>query len=641
MSNPEPTRPNDLDPSAVSRDEAPEGLDLIAAWRAAEAAPRRIFLVDRLGELSQGELCARIRRCAGLVRDWGLRPGARVLLASREDRSTAVLFLALLRCGQTPVLLDPDTGPERARRLLEVSAPEACLVERELIAAWGLAGRERVLALDPEQPPSMLERLSGKRRQAPDGYPGCLVDLVPGPLPDRLDPAQDAYVLFTSGTTQDPKGVRISHRALASHLGTLGRVYGYRPGACVFNNLILSHVDGIVQGPVAAFAHGLTLVRPFPFQIQTVDTMLDAIYRYRVTHLVAVPTMLALLERLSGDRRDAFRTRAFRMVISCGAQLDADLWQRFETAFGVPVVNVYGLTETVTGGLFAGPDGATRRPGTVGRPVDCEARIVAPGTGAASDAPCPDGVQGELQLRGPMVMAGYLHAAEATARVLDGQGWFRTGDLALREADGCYRILGRSKALIIRGGFNVHPDEVTEVLEGHPAVLEACTFGRPDPIWGEMVVSAVVAAPGSDLAEAGLLAYARGRLEGQKVPSRIVALAALPRGRSGKVVLREVRNEVEALLQADASSDRTGGGDRGLAAAGVLAEAARCFRLPETALDLRSSPRVCPAWDSMAHLELMAALEARFGIALAPDDILAIGNLGDAVRVVEALCPDR
>jgi len=602
-----------------------------AALAMAEAAPRRAFLVDRLGELSYGETCARLHKVAGLLAGWGLRPGARVLLASREDRSTAVLFLALLGCGMTAVLLDPDTGPERARRLIEVSAPEACLVEQDLIAAWGLGGP--LLALAPETRAGFLERLR-PGRAAPETYPGRLAGLAPGPLPERLDPDLDAYVMFTSGTTSEPKGVRITRRALFDHMDTLARVYGLGPGSAIFNNLILSHADGINQGPVLAFLNRLPLVRPFPFRIQNLEEMLDALYRHRVSHLIAVPTMLALLERYCPDRREAFRGADFRLVVSCGAPLEADLWRRFEETFGVPVVNLYGLTETVNGGLFAGPGDATRRHGTVGRPVDCEARIV-----AADGRVCADLEPGEVQMRGTLVMAGYLHAPEATARVLGADGWFRTGDLGLREADGCYRILGRAKELIIRGGFNVHPGEVTEVLLGHPAVLEAVTFGQPDAIWGEQVRSAVVAAPGSGLDEAALLEYAGTRLEGQKVPARIAFLPGLPRGRSGKVALEEVGSLARAALLEAPQGLLEGAPPAGGLVDGILAEAARCFRVSPAALDLASSPLVCPGWDSMAHLEFVAALEARFAIQLRPDDILALGCLGDAVRIVAAAVP--
>jgi long-chain acyl-CoA synthetase len=598
---------------------------LTQAFRNAEASPERTFLLDRLGPLDYGETCLRIRQLTGLVGSWGLEPGRRVLLAAREDRTTAVAFLALLACGHPVVLLDPATGPERARALLALSDPGAWLVDADLIESWGLAGAARVLALLPETSAGHLQTAAPLQADR-ESYPACLRHLRPAEWPPAADPGRDAYILFTSGTTDEPKGVCITRAALAAHLASLGRAFGYDSGCVVFNSLPLSHGDGLVQGPALAFVQGATLLRPFPFQIQTLDLLLDALGRHRATHLVATPTMLALLVRYGSARAEAFRSGPLRFVISCAAALEADLQLRFERTFGVPVANHYGLTETVSGGLLAGPGVATRRPGMVGWPLDCEARIVA-GDGSL----CADSVPGELQLRGPMVMRGYLEAPAATAQVLDAEGWLRTGDLALREVDGCYRILGRLKALIIRGGDKIQPEEVTEALHAHPGVLAAVTFGLPDPIWGEQVYSAVVAAPGSALTEAGLTAHCRARLEGPKVPSRILFLDELPRSRSGKVRLERVR---ELALAARAGTGSEAGG--GALLGGVLAEAAACFRLPLAMLDPGTCSESCPGWDSLAHLGFVAGLETRFGIRLEPEDIVAISTLGDAVRVVAA-----
>lgn len=602
------------------------GTDVVAAFARVEARPRAPFLVDADGEVSWGELCTRVRKVATLLAGRGLGPGDRVLLATREDRALATLFIGLLRCGVTPLLLDATTGADRARRLAEVGRPDAFIVDRGLVSSWGLEGLGNVLPVDPERPRSLLARLRGEPAGDRNAWPGCLAALEPGDLPATVDPGLDAYVLFTSGTTSDPKGVRITHRALFAHLGTLGRVYGIDPECRVFNNLLLAHADGIVQGPVLALGHAIPVVRTVPFRIQALDELIDALYRHRVTHLVAVPTMLALLERYRSKRTDAFATGDFRMVISCGAQLDEGPWRRFESTFGVPVVNVYGLTETVAGGLFAGPGDETRRHGTVGRPVDCEARIVDEGRVLG------DGEAGELQMRGPLVMAGYLNNPEATARVLDGDGWFSTGDVARRDPDGCTRILGRRKALIIRGGFNVHPEEVTEALEAHPGVAEAVTVGLPDAIWGEQVVSAVVpASPG--LTEDGLAAHCRSRMEEQKVPSRILVFPELPRGPSQKVRLEEVRRLVVEALAAGAARGPAGG--EGVEAA-LLAEAAACFRVPPASIDLDTTPDSLPSWDSLGHLAFVAALEDRFGIAFSPDEIVAIDSLRRAAHFVSA-----
>jgi long-chain acyl-CoA synthetase len=321
------------------------------------------------------------------------------------------------------------------------------------------------------------------------------------------------------------------------------------------------------------------------------------------------------------------------MVVSCGAQLEAELWERFETHFVIPVVNVYGLTETVIGGLFAGPHLSSRRYGTIGRPADCEARIVGPEGDVLGEM-----LQGELQMRGAMVMTGYLNAPEATARVLIGDGWFRTGDLASRDTDGCYRILGRIKALIIRGGYNIHPEEVTEALQRRPEVLDAVTFGIPDPLWGEKVVSAVSVDPAFPRSEAELIAHCRSQMEEQKVPSRIVILPSLPRGRSHKVLIEEARRLAMDILERNDPPGAFHAKDAKNIEGGVLTEAATCFRVPQELLDLEMTTATCPGWDSLAHLAFVTGLEQRFSIQLRPDEILSITSLRKAVQTVEVRC---
>ena len=614
-------------------DKSPCAPGIVAAFAGAESRGRSTFIVDGHGELTFRETCLRIRKLAGLFERWGLKQGDRVVLASSEDRATSVIFLALMRCGLAPVLLDPGTGPVRARRLIEVSRPAAFLVDENLMVSWSLGAGERLLPIRSERLPGLFSRLLGSAQEDPNSYPGCLSFLEPATVPDAVGTELDAYVLFTSGTTSDPKGVRISQAALFAHLTTLGRVYGYGPGSRIFNSLILSHADGMVQGPVIAFAHGITIVRTVPFQLQTLPDLLDALYRWRISHLIAVPTILALVLRYCADRKDAFHTDDLRMVISCGAQLEAELWEQFETRFNIPVVNVYGLTETVIGGLFAGPDADSRRYGTIGRPEDCEVRVV----GAQGEV-VGEGQHGELQMRGPMVMTGYLNAPEATEQVLIGDGWFRTGDLTTRDPDGCYRILGRIKALIIRGGYNIHPEEVTEVLQRRPEVVEAVTFGIPDPVWGEQVVSAVAVEPAANLREAELIAHCRCHMEEQKVPSHIVILPSLPRGRSQKVLLEEVRKLAMTFIESQEpfGSLRSEGAND--IPNGVLTEAATSFRIAREELYLEMTPATCPGWDSLAHLAFVTGLERRFAIQLRPSEILAIDSLQKAVLTVEGWC---
>jgi len=409
------------------------------------------------------------------------------------------------------------------------------------------------------------------------------------PLPEEIEPELDAYVLFTSGSTSAPKGVCVGHRALFAHLGTMVRHLGYDEHTRLLNGLPIHHADGLIHGAVCAMACGGVVIRPEQLDIQHLEGFLDAAYTHRATHLIAVPAVLALVER-------------------------------FEARFGVRVVNVYGLTETVMGGLFSGPDEASRRVGSLGRPVDCEVRVVG-----------EDGVEvgadevGELWLRGPGMFSGYLDDLEASAAALEG-GWLRTGDLVRRDADGFVWLVGRASALIVTGGVNVHPEEVDEVLRGVPGVLEAVTFGVDDEVFGERVVSAVVPQPDAVLVEDALLAHCRDHLEREKVPSRVHVVLAPPRGASGKISVPDLRSALD-VPATDAEGDLP---------SVVLELAARCFGAARGALSPTSSHQEVPGWDSLTHLDFVGALEARFDVALTAVEVMRIERIQDAIEVVSS-----
>jgi long-chain acyl-CoA synthetase len=315
-------------------------------------------------------------------------------------------------------------------------------------------------------------------------------------------------------------------------------------------------------------------------------------------------------------------------VISTAAYLDEGLWRRFEERFEVPVVNVYGLTESVCEALYCGPDPATRRIGTIGKPIDCEARIV----GESGDDVEP-GSAGELILRGDNVMRGYFRMPEETAEVLK-DGWFYTGDLAATDEDGFFRIVGRKKSVIITGGVNIYPEEVTTVLRAIPGVLDAVTFGMPDETWGERVVSCVVPVPGRALCVDGIAAQFVERASREKLPLEIHLADDLPRGPAGKVVLAEVKAMIEQLRLQPARA--LGSGGRTDVQETVFAVAGSTFKTDVRALSLDSDTGNTPDWDSLAHIEFLHALETVFEVRMAPRDVTDIVSLRDAVRVVEA-----
>lgn len=324
------------------------------------------------------------------------------------------------------------------------------------------------------------------------------------------------------------------------------------------------------------------------------------------------------------DYFDSFTTPDFKFLISTAAYLDENLWRSFEQRYRVRVVNVYGLTETVCESLYCGPDDATRKLGTIGKPIDAEARVVDE-TGAA----LPDGKTGELCLRGDHVMKGYFRMPDEAAKVLK-DGWFHTGDLGWRDADGFFHIVGRTKDVIITGGVNVYPEDVTGVMRGIPGVLDAVTFGMPDETWGERVVSCVLPAPDAQLTVEALAAAFLERASRQKLPKEIHILDEFPRGPAGKVVTALVKKKVGELNAKPAMPANAGGSaeDR------IIRIAARTFKTTAESLTMRSDAENTKGWNSLAHVEFLLGLEQEFCLRMTPQDIMNIKSLGDALHIV-------
>ena len=583
------------------------------------------WLVTERRTVDFAELRGRIEAIAGLLRALDIGIGDRVVISSSDDAETSLLFVALVCNGITVANLDPETSTERAQSLIRRADPRLLLLDRELAAKWSageLPGTLIEIVVQSSPPRRLLVKLLGKSSPV-EGLLARLSTVQPQPPPHDLDGELLAYILFTSGTTDQPKGVCISHRALFTHLATLSRRFGYDATSRILNTLMLSHTDGMTQGPMIAFYNRIPVYRPLRFDVTRIEAMLDAIYQLRITHMVAVPTMLSLIVRLGLEQRDAFQGGDFRLLVSCAAQLETNLWKEFASTFRVPIVNLYGLTETVTGGVFAGPDAATGIPGSIGMPMDCELRIV-----DEQGVDVAPGESGALLMRGDLLMSGYFGDPELTANVLR-DGWLHTGDLARCDAAGLYWIIGRAKNIVIRGGYNISPEEIADVLQRHPRVREAIAFGMPDTVWGETVAALVVVE--SDINAEQLRAHCAARLEAWKVPTRIEIVDALPRGRSGKVMIEAARgmlgNTASAIEGHDPAADVV---ER------VLKVAAASFKTEPGKLGLHSTPEDVPGWDSLAHMQLVGALEKEFGVQLHARDIMALDRLDKALKMV---CP--
>ncbi|MCP5005025.1 MAG: AMP-binding protein [Planctomycetes bacterium] len=602
-------------------------LDFITAFANAEKImPSKPFLVVRRETLSYGELLDRIRRLTTVFQQAGLAPGERVIVATTDDIEAVVIYFSLLRNGITTVMIDPRTPDPVAHTLFAVAQAKGIILDLDLRKSWD-PDCDFVMTIDKVQgrEATLFNKLLRKKSEvktSADSYPAILKVVSAGTPSRKIDASSDALVLFTSGTTSHPKGVCLSYHNMASHLGTLSRQYCYDSSSHLLNVLPLHHTDGLTHGPLVAFWNGATVYRPMPFTIQNIGHLLDTVYAERITHFVAVPTIVALILKFGQEYKDAFMTADFRFIISSGAALEEELWCSFENYFNVRIANFYGLTETVAGGLFCGPAAVDHCYGTVGKPIDCQVRIV---DDAGEDLGV--GEAGELLIKGENVMRGYLNAPAATAAVLK-DGWLYTGDIAECGEDGFYRIKGRKKNIIISGGLNVHPEEIVEALNTHDEVIESCTFGIVDDTWGEKIASAVVLADNSSLQENDLISFCRSRLAPAKIPHRIYPVPYLPKGSTGKIIIAKTREL--AFQQESVTAEKDHGDVRNR----ILAIAARCFKAPQSDLDQTTSPETTPGWDSLAHLNFVVELETAFSFRFKPQQIMSLTSLQEAETLV-------
>ncbi len=593
------------------------------------AAPGRRFLLTSGGALAPVELTYRtlldqVARTMTLFQSAGLSVGSRVLIVTTDERSAVTLLLACLESGLTAVLGDAMAKPLEARSLVEAARPSMAFIDGDRRSAWPLEGVAHVMPVE-DRPAggSLFKKLLGRSRTAEPmapSFPAVLATCEAGEsrrdLPDELD----AFVMFTSGSTARPSGVRITRGNVLAHAQTFARQLGWGFDCQILNVLPLHHVDGLMQGIVFPWLTGASALRPGRFSLPALPDLLDVLHRERATHLVAVPTMLALIADHAEET--SFRSPDFRFVVSTAAFLRESLWTGFQERFGVKVVNLYGLTETVAAGCFCGPDDETSRMGTVGKAVDCAVRVV-----DESGEILGGSQEGELQVRGAHVTPGYLDPA-TTSAAFTADGWFRTGDIATIDADGFVRIVGRRKNLVISGGLNIQPEEVSEFLMAVPGVQDAVAFGLPDETFGEILVACVVARSGVTLDSTAVVEACRSGLSAHKVPVDVKLLPALPKGAAGKVSVPQAR-----ALYLAARQERRSNVSEDIRES-LYTLAAETLRVPRRSLTAHSAPGDTAGWDSFAHLTFVIRLEASFGIRLTAKQVMEIRCLGDAERVV-------
>ena len=359
------------------------------------------------------------------------------------------------------------------------------------------------------------------------------IDGLELPEAGRFDPPRrrgddPAMLMYTSGTTGAPKGALLSHSNMLAGGRAVAQSLALTATDRVLSSLPLYHINGQCVATVAPLCSGGSIVMPHRF---SVSQWWPLVARYRPTWLNVVPTIIAYL--LNGPALSAEQVAACRTVRfgrSASAPLPPDQHREFEERFGISVIEAMGLTECASVAFTNPLDRTARKYGSPGMPLGVEARVV-----DTAGEPVGAGESGVIELRGPNVMLGYYKAPEATASAVRRDGWFATGDLGFRDADGFYFITGRLKELIIKGGENIAPREIDEALLGHPAVLEAAAVGVPDAAYGQEILACVVIKPGVECTEGDLRAHCLRTLGRYKSPRYLRVVDHLPKGPSGKV----------------------------------------------------------------------------------------------------------
>jgi len=478
-----------------------------------------MLLLDSGESISYGRAEHGAARYAALFAGLGLQPGDRVAVQVEKSAEALILYLGCLRAGLVYLPLNSAYQEGEVAYFLENARPAAVVAQpRSLKWLGALAvrlGIRHVFSLDEEGKGTLVEDAAG----APARF--ATVERSGDDL---------AALLYTSGTTGRSKGAMITHRNLASNAEVLHREWGFRPGDVLVHMLPLFHVHGLFVACHCALMNGSAMRFHAKFDARrALADFADS------TVFMGVPTFYTRLLAEPGLTREACRN--MRLFVSGSAPLLAETHTEFEERTGHRLLERYGMTET--GMLTSNPLFGDRRAGSVGPPLPgTDVRVV-----GDDGVACEAGEIGHVLVKGANVFPGYWEMPEKNREEFTADGYFRTGDMGSLSRDGYLTIVGRSKDLIITGGYNVYPKEIELALDELPGVQESAVVGIPHPDFGEAVTAVVVAKPGAVPLEGELIAALKGRLANFKVPKRVHVVPELPRNAMGKVqknVLRDL-----------------------------------------------------------------------------------------------------
>jgi long-chain acyl-CoA synthetase len=506
-----------------------ENLATILIETAKRNGDKTAFKLDDV-ELNYSMLDEGSARIAGLLKSKGLEPGDRVGLMMPNVPYFPVIYFGILRAGAVVVPMNVLLKKREVGFYLE--DPGA-----KFLFAWGDFAEPAEAGAEQAGAEVILVK------------PGEFEKLLADQEPDRdmadTDAQDTAVILYTSGTTGKPKGAELTHSNLSKNSKGVSEKLGEMSGEDVLlGALPLFHSFGQTCTMNSAVSVGATVTMLPRFDP---DKALEIIERDKVTLFQGVPTMYNAM--LHSKSCDSANCSSLRICMSGGAAMPAELMRAFEEKFDCMILEGYGLSETSPVASFNHPD-KERKPGSIGTPIEGVEMQVWDDDGKE----VPQGEVGEIVIRGHNIMKGYWNREDANKEAITEDGWFRTGDMAKMDEDGYFFIVDRKKDLIIRGGYNVYPREIEEVLYEHPAIQEAAVIGVPHDELGEEVGAAVVLKEGESLEADELKSYVKEQVAAYKYPRKVWFVDELPKGPTGKILKREIEVPEEVAKEAAAST---------------------------------------------------------------------------------------
>jgi long-chain acyl-CoA synthetase len=488
----------------------------------ADAHPQKIFLhfTKDARAFSYAEFDAEIRRAANLLAELGIGRGDRVAIMLRNSPEFLFFYFGAMALGGVASPISTHLKSEEIRHILNHSGAKVCITSDEF---RGRVASVRPLLCGLGQLVTLEGGISASIPFAKWGRSQVF---------SKIHADDVAMVVYTSGTTGKAKGALISHKNLLTNAREIAIWLDLNDQDRFYCAMPLFHVNGLVVSLMTALWVGGTLILAERFSSHEFWQVVE---QYRPTTFGSVATMLSNLIHLADQ--EGWRPISplpLRFGLCGSAPVPIEVIRGFEERFGCKIVEGYGLTECTCRATF-NPVGEGRRLGSVGCAIGNEIRVV-----DEEDRERPRGEIGEIVLRGENVMKGYLNDPEATARALKG-GWLHTGDLGLLDGDGYLYIVDRKSNLIIRGGENIYPREIDQILYSHGSVRDAATIGIPDEKYGEEVKSFVVLRDGAQISESELISFCRFQLADYKCPKTIQFVMEIPKSPTGKVLKKELR----------------------------------------------------------------------------------------------------